>query len=660
MVYPFVFVYPDSISDLAFVLEIGDQRGILDSFTFHVLDLRGPPIVNFSPSIEGIELTWSPILTDGDLGFFIYRSQDSLTGFVRLNRDPVSTVYYLDLDIEPAQTYYYYITLVDTNWNESSPSSTIGAYSSPALLPGWPQFTSSSESSPLVADIIKGNDGLEIVVGGRDGTVHLFDHQGNLMPGWPVYVGGEVHGSPAAGDIDSDGKLEIVVAPWDTDSNYVYAFEGDGSIVNGWPRPIPSGDGEADRGVYAPPVIADLDLDGVPEVIVKTVAGLIYVWRGNGEGFLDSTGFFFDLGRHFYSLGALAVGDVDGSGDLEIVAGTGDGVLHVLKTDATELPGFPITGFQDILAPVVLGDIDPDLPGLEIVVLTKDSLRIFDSSGNQLPGFPTRVPLPDGFWFSTPALADVDGDGNIDVILNHKNGFNVYDKTGSFLFSTSFNGGFATGVVAVDLNEDGSMELFTGSIMDGFIGVKGVTGENIKGFPIPIHGTMSNTPAIADVNSDGLLDLVIQDDEGGLFVFSLDATYDLSSTYFPWPAHMHDIQRTGCYNTPQTGLSVEEPTKGIALKKSTPRLLPIAPNIFNKGVAISFVLPEKSRVDLKIYNVAGRLVKQLIGDVLPAGIHRIEWSGGDEKGRRVPSGVYFVTLKVGDHISRKKILKLTR
>ena len=69
-----------------------------------------------------------------------------------------------------------------------------------------------------------------------------------------------------------------------------------------------------------------------------------------------------------------------------------------------------------------------------------------------------------------------------------------------------------------------------------------------------------------------------------------------------------------------------------------------------------FALPEAVNVSLAIYNLYGQLVRTLVADQLPAGVHRVTWNATDDKGVRVASGMYLYVLKAGQHIDEKKLL----
>ena len=83
------------------------------------------------------------------------------------------------------------------------------------------------------------------------------------------------------------------------------------------------------------------------------------------------------------------------------------------------------------------------------------------------------------------------------------------------------------------------------------------------------------------------------------------------------------------------------------------RLLPCYPNPFNPSTTISFSLPTKSTVSLKILDVTGREVAVLVSGLLPAGLHSRQWEAAN-----MPSGVYFSRLQVGNYMATKKLLLL--
>jgi hypothetical protein len=73
---------------------------------------------------------------------------------------------------------------------------------------------------------------------------------------------------------------------------------------------------------------------------------------------------------------------------------------------------------------------------------------------------------------------------------------------------------------------------------------------------------------------------------------------------------------------------------------------------------IRFGIVRKERVELKIYDVTGRLVKTLANREFAAGEHDIVWDGSGDDGRLVARGVYFYQLRTPSFVSQKKLAVL--
>lgn len=88
-------------------------------------------------------------------------------------------------------------------------------------------------------------------------------------------------------------------------------------------------------------------------------------------------------------------------------------------------------------------------------------------------------------------------------------------------------------------------------------------------------------------------------------------------------------------------------------------LYPAAPNPFNPSTSIRFDLSEAGRVDLRIYDVAGRLLATLQrSDRMEAGAHRVVWDGRDGEGAPVASGVYLYRLDAGPFAETRRMTLL--
>ncbi|MFH1849109.1 MAG: C25 family cysteine peptidase [archaeon] len=336
---------------------------------------------------------------------------------------------------------------------------------------GWPKDYVTGEyirSSPLFADV-DGDRDMEVFVGTGSGSVSGWHHNGSIVQGWPSSdPGDEVYTPIAAGDIDDDGDLELVAGSLD---NYLYAWHHNGTKVTNWPlmggsnfaRGVAlsdlNGDGEPEiiagntngylyvmflnksyypgwpisLGVQSPgdAVVADLDSDGNPEIVLVSTTKA-YVFHSNAS---NMTGWPVDL---MMGRGAPAIGDLDGDSDLEIVL-NGYTQVHALHHDGSPVSGWPksISGASD--GSPVIGDIDGDSRP-EILIGTdydSDDLYAWHHNGSPVTGWPKILPTPGitgqhSTKRSTPVIADIDQDDDVEVILGDEDYLLVWDLPGKY------------------------------------------------------------------------------------------------------------------------------------------------------------------------------------------------------------------------------------
>ncbi len=72
--------------------------------------------------------------------------------------------------------------------------------------------------------------------------------------------------------------------------------------------------------------------------------------------------------------------------------------------------------------------------------------------------------------------------------------------------------------------------------------------------------------------------------------------------------------------------------------------LTVWPNPFNPSSTISFSLPRKGNMSLRLYNLKGQLVKVLYEGIREAGEHSLSFNATSDSGTRLPSGVYLLRL----------------
>jgi len=91
---------------------------------------------------------------------------------------------------------------------------------------------------------------------------------------------------------------------------------------------------------------------------------------------------------------------------------------------------------------------------------------------------------------------------------------------------------------------------------------------------------------------------------------------------------------------------------------AAPSLSVPAPNPFAVGTEIAYTVPIQRRVTLRVYNVAGRLIRTLVDATVPAGVHRERWDGRDSAGREARSGIYFFKFTAGDVERTARVMRL--
>jgi thermitase len=291
-----------------------------------------------------------------------------------------------------------------------------------AQLPGWPLRTYSQ--NPGSALDVDGNGIDEIVTEDNDDytTSWLIVHRadGTMLPGWPVtlppYSAASNPRTPALADLDGDGDTEIVT----TDNQRVYAYNLDGTVVDGFPRDIPT-------GVESFATVGDVDGDGAPEIVLTSrsqdAGHLLRIYLVSAGGQIEGT-FVTGFESIYDTQPTLADLTSDGFPEiiLQIEAGsTGYSGLEVRRGDGTLLPGWPVSllRWRVNSAPVV-GDVNGD-GSPEIVITTQlpaygdgSDVRAYDTTGQLLPGFPKSVEVGGG---AMPAIADIDHDGRNELVV---------------------------------------------------------------------------------------------------------------------------------------------------------------------------------------------------------------------------------------------------
>lgn len=296
------------------------------------------------------------------------------------------------------------------------------------------------------------------------------------------------------------------------------------SELPGWPVSTPG-------NLMTCPATGHFSSDSHPEVAVAILShGLhIYDYLGN-----LLPGFPVSFGTGFPS-DAAAVGDVDGNGRDEVVLGTWSNEVHIIDGDGNSLPGWPITVPHKVYATPVLYDIDDDLL-LEVIVGCNDAkVYVFDSQGDHFPGWPREMDAGTAFAKvkAAPCVGDVDGLGATIVVGAAVSG-KVYawnaDGTGYInpdgFFAQTDTSNMRVSPVMADLDSDGRLEIVIADDA-GKVYVWNDDGTALAGWPLDVGGPHNGffySPSIADIDSDGLLELLICSKESAIWAWEADGT----------------------------------------------------------------------------------------------------------------------------------------
>jgi aminopeptidase N len=100
---------------------------------------------------------------------------------------------------------------------------------------------------------------------------------------------------------------------------------------------------------------------------------------------------------------------------------------------------------------------------------------------------------------------------------------------------------------------------------------------------------------------------------------------------------------------------IVDPDPGLP---SVAQLEPNYPNPFNAGTTIIFRLPQRSGTTLTVHNTIGQTVAILVQEVREAGSHTVQWSGTDDRGLPLASGLYYARLSTGSSTVTRPLIHL--
>lgn len=467
-------------------------------------------------------------------------------------------------------------------------------------LPGWPVTTDPVRvvrphrgidpgHEPIIAPVAVGDldhtGDLSVVATSTSGKVYVFDANGRRRPGWPRIMDRGVvpppvprpplphtrlpargaGSGPVLADLDGDGHLEILQSGWD---GFLHVWRPGGTDLPGWPVEVrlppgyPLDPGHIlveDRKIETSPVVADLDGDGRPEIVVKNQETEIlgdgiqplgvthlFAYQANGKpvagwpvklrGIIE----YYGSAQEFITEGVEQpiAGDVSGSGRDSVAAAP-----VFSPTVLVDGSGRIVTVYgplPDATASLLQGQgraaVSPDH-------LPTDAPISFTTAGafGRMGGRLVYAQSGSGAATTAASLLLV-GSG---VAL--QNVMRAYDA----LAGASVGGfpapqqglAFLGEPIVTDVVGDGGREIVA-TADSAALAAYGSGGTQAPGFPKFHTGWGVWSPSAGDLLSDGHVDVVEANREGYLFAWRTPGRSDANDQ---WWTYQHDEWRTGRY-----------------------------------------------------------------------------------------------------------------
>lgn len=447
----------------------------------------------------------------------------------------------------------------------------------------------SARCAPITMDI-DGDGTRELILGGTEssGVIRAVYGNGDPVPGWRIDlpISENLYHTMAAGDVDGDGWPELVARSTIQDDQLerIRIFNHDASEIEaGWPVTINHPLLTRSPPEQNTPVLADVTLDGRLEILVS--------YPKAPPGVTTATVFAYQASGTFVrryitdeangNVTQPAVGDVDGDGEIEVVATAfleSDPTLYVWDRDGTLAWSTPIGSSTSLNTPSpVLMDVDTD-GILEIItspafgqihVYRGDGLLIASSSSSHASLKPVVAQLRPGVSAHERAVvygyrvAPAPSDIAVHLgVMDAETGVPYPGWSEGLRIAA---GDLNIQPLVADLRGDPNLEIaFINSMPSAYYDECEVTYQlnvvdrtaNIISdddhWPLYFRSQISSTPLITDLDGDGSMELIVQTQGASSpvpgRVFAYDLVRAISLGRVAWGEQAHDSRRSGNYH----------------------------------------------------------------------------------------------------------------
>lgn len=470
-------------------------------------------------------------------------------------------------------------------------------------------------------NIVKVSGENKIIVGVMDttglawgGTIYCYNSDGSL--GWRRQVSqSNLFSSVALGDIQGDSLPEIVcgvfyvkdtvitsnfktlsglrdltlhrtfkgdtvskiwgeVYAWDIDGNFLFMRETGGAIIG-------------------TPLLADVVGDSKKEIIIGSEDMMLHAFSGTGD---TLAGFPICLNQWIWSTPVW-----DSASEI-IYATSFDGRIFAIQPNGDALWTALEPSLEFTTSSPVVGDINGD--GRREIILSRGDRMVYcvSDSGKVI----WSRELENYSFYTSPALADLDNDSLLDVVVADSSKIYVFNSNGAnlpgFPIDIEVDEWIHSSPVIGDINGDGELEIVIGSPAGNVLAYNNM-GKPLPGFPLSCGNKVYSTPALTDLDGDNIVEITVGCDDGELYAWSIGTQGTL-----PWA-----MFRKGNNNN---ALYWEVPK---------PREIPddvflasdfyIYPNPVYDWGKVRYFSGEAEWIKIKIFNVAGEIVKEFSGKI---------------------------------------------